>query len=233
MNTRLTIKDIPSMERPYEKMEKFGATVLSDAELLAIVIKTGNREETSVDLSRRILCSDPRGRGLAYLNTVSMTELRKITGVGRVKAIQMKALAELCGRMASSGSDSRGKDTVTSPEDVERIMMAKMRYLDREVFRILMLNTRNEVIREEDVSVGTLNETIVHPREVFKEALRESAASIVLVHNHPSGDPSPSGNDIQTTKRLQECSEIIGIRILDHIIVGNGKIFSFKQKGLM
>lgn len=232
MQDRLRMKDYPLMERPYEKLEKLGSPALSDAELLAVIIRTGSRNETAVDLARRVLMSDPVGRGLCFLHQVSLPELRCISGVGRVKAVQLKALAELSARMAGSASPATGA-TVSSPGDVERLMMGKMRYLSKEVFRILLLNSRNELIREVEISVGSLSETVVHPREVFKEALRESAASIVLVHNHPSGDPGPSGNDIQATKRLVECGDLMGIRLLDHIIIGNNRIYSFKQKGMM
>lgn len=228
----LRIKDMPEEDRPYEKLEKSGAGALTDAELLAIIIRTGCRNDTSLDLTRRIINRYSDGKGLLYLKHASIAQLREIRGVGRVKAIQLKAAAELGCRMARPVREN-GRFRIASPDDIAGLYMEKLRHMDREVFMVLVLNTRNEVIRELCISTGSLSETIVHPREVFKEVMKEPAAAIILMHNHPSGDSDPSGNDRKTTTRLVEAGKILGIKILDHVIIGDGNIFSFKENGLL
>ena len=229
---KLRMKDLPVQDRPYEKLEKCGSENLTDAELLAIIIRTGTRNETSLDITRRIINRYSDGRGLQYLSKASISQLCEIKGVGRVKAIQLKAAAELGTRMSRPESHN-GKIRITSPEDIGMMYMEKFRQDTREHFYVLVMNTRNEVIRELNISIGSLSETVVHPREVFSEVMREPAAAVILMHNHPSGDPNPSRNDSETTKRLVEAGKILGIRILDHVIIGNGNIFSFKENGLI
>jgi len=229
---RLRMKDMPVQDRPYEKLEKSGAENLTDAELLAIIIRTGSRNDTSLDLTKRILSRHTDDRGLGYLKKASISELCRIKGVGRVKAIQIKAAMELGSRISESRGNSK-KDRISSPDDLGMLYMERFRHCAREHFVVLVLNTRNEVIKELNISIGSLSETVVHPREVFSEVLREPAAAVILMHNHPSGDPSPSRNDKETTKRLEEAGKILGIRILDHVIIGDGNIFSFKENGLM
>jgi DNA repair protein RadC len=228
----LRIKDMPEEDRPYEKLEKSGSESLTDAELLAIIIRTGCPNETSLDLSRRIINRHSEGRGLLYLKKASISQLCEIRGVGRVKAIQLKAAAELASRFVSIGKEN-GRYKIASPDDVRKLYAEQLRHFVKEIFMVLVLNTRNEIIRELRISTGSLSETIVHPREVFAEVMKEPAASVILIHNHPSGDPHPSGNDRNTTGRLVEAGKILGIKILDHVIIGNGNIFSFKENGLM
>jgi len=229
---RLKIKDLPISERPYEKLEKFGPEILSNAELLAIIIKTGNRNETSVTLAQRILKQNGEDNGLLFLYNVSLEQLRSIPGIGRVKAIQIKALMELSKRISSTFSFNN-RVTIKSPDDVKRLLMEDMRHLKKEVFKALLLNTKNQIIKTLDISVGSLSSSIVHPREVFTEAVKSSCSSIIFVHNHPSGDPEPSSEDIQTTCRLVKAGEILGITVLDHIVIGDGEYISFKEKGLL
>ncbi|MBN2557453.1 MAG: DNA repair protein RadC, partial [Clostridia bacterium] len=205
---------------------------LSDAELLAIIIRTGSQNETVLDLTRRIMSICSEGKGLLYLKKASISQLCEIKGVGRVKAIQLKAAGELGSRMTKAGISST-KCKITSPSDIKHLYMEKLRHGSREIFMVLVMNTRNEILRELSISIGSLSETIVHPREVFSEVVKEPAAAIILMHNHPSGDPSPSGNDKTTTDRLVEAGKILGIKILDHVIIGNGNIFSFKENGLL
>lgn len=229
---RLKMKDLPVSERPYEKLEKFGPEMLSNAELLAIIIKTGSRSETSVSLAQRILMQDGGGEGPAFLYNLSIEQLRSIKGIGRVKAIQIKALMELSKRIASTyGNGSR--IIIKSPDDVKRMLMEEMRHLKKEVFKIILLDTKNHVIRHVNISMGSLNASIVHPREVFSEAVKTGCSGVLLVHNHPSGDPQPSGEDIETTARLVKAGEIMGIKVLDHIIIGDGKCASMLEMGLM
>ncbi len=228
----LRIKDMPEEDRPYEKLEKSGPESLTDAELMAIIIRTGCRNETSLDLTRRIINKYSDGKGLLYLKKASISQLCEIKGVGRVKAIQLKAAVELGCRFTRAGKEN-GRYKITSPNDVENLYMEQLRHMTREIFMVLVMNTRNEIIKELQISTGSLSETVVHPREVFAEVIKEPAASIILIHNHPSGDSHPSGNDKKTTKRLVEAGKILGIKILDHVIIGNGNIFSFKENGLM
>lgn len=231
MQDRLKIKDLPVGERPYEKLEKLGPQVLSDAELLAIIIKTGSRNETSVALAQRVLSENTGDKGLGFMYDLSIEQLRSIKGIGKVKAVQIKAVMELSKRIATSFTMSE-RLTIKSPEDVSRLLMEEMRHLKKEIFKVILLNTKNHIIRIIDVSVGSLTASIVHPREVFSEAIKAGCSAIILVHNHPSGDPEPSGEDMETTKRLVEGGSILGIRVLDHVIIGDGKCVSLKERGL-
>ncbi len=228
MKNKLTMKQLPMMDRPYEKLEKLGSFVLSDAELLAIIIKTGNKEETVVELARKLL----KNNGLEFIKKADFSTLIAIKGIGRVKAIQVLALQELSIRL-NTCKDEQNQQYISSPDDVSLFLMERMRYLEKEVFKLLILDNKNKVIKSEDISIGSLDQTIVHPREVFVEAIRYMAKSVILVHNHPSGDPKPSKLDVKTTKRLIECGELLGIKVLDHIIIGNGVTYSFKNSGLI
>lgn len=223
----LKLKDLPADCRPQERLFAKGPEALSNAELLALIIRTGNLQETALDLSNRLLT---RG-GLKFLAEISIGDLKEFKGIGEAKYAQIKALVELCKRMSSITEDIR--PCVRSPQDVVNLMMEEMRFLDREHFRALILNTKNQVLCIDKVSVGSLNSSLVHPRELFKEAIRRSAAALILVHNHPSGDPTPSREDTEVTKRLVQAGEIIGINVLDHVVVGNGRWISLKEKGLM
>jgi DNA repair protein RadC len=228
---RLKIKDLPVNERPYEKLERFGPEMLSNAELLAIIIRTGNRNETSVSLAQRVLKHDREGSGLSFLHHTTVEQLRKINGIGRVKAIQLKAVMELSKRIASFYDTNR--IVLNATADVARVFMEEMRHLDREVFKTVMVNTKNQIIKQRNVSVGSLSASIVHPREVFSEVLKIGCAAVIFVHNHPSGDPTPSVDDVDTTRRLVNAGDILGIKVLDHVIIGNGVYVSFKEKGLL
>lgn len=232
MTRNLKIKELPLDERPYEKLEKYGPEMLSNAELLAIIIRSGNRNETSVSLAQRILMQDDEGKGPAYLHDVSLEQLRTIKGIGKVKAIQIKALMEFSKRVASTFS-SNSKVTIRSSMDVSRLLMEEMRHLKKEVFKAILLNTKNQVIKQIDVSVGSLNASIVHPREVFAEAVKSGCSTVIFAHNHPSGDPEPSMEDIETTRKLVRAGDILGIKVLDHVIIGNGIYISLKEKGLI
>lgn len=224
-----TIKDLPEDERPREKLFKYGPKALSDSELLAIIIRTGNKQKTAIEIAQNLLSIDKRG--LKFLTELSFEEFTKIKGIGKCKASQILSALELAKRMAASNGGNKIK--VTSPTDVTDILMEEMRYLKKEFFKIVLLDTKNQVIAIENISVGSLNASIVHPREVFNIAIKRSSASIILVHNHPSGDPNPSGEDLKVTKRLVECGNIIGIRVLDHLIIGDGQFVSLKEKNMV
>lgn len=229
---RLKIKDLPVGERPYEKMVKNGPQALSDAELLATIIRSGTKNETSVGLAQRILKGDGSGSGLTFLNDISLEELTKIKGIGRVKAIQIKAVMELAKRISASAV-YKDKLYIRSPGDVSRIVMEEMRFLKQESFNVIMLDAKNGMIKNQTVFIGSLTTSLIHPREVFSEAVRRRCASVILVHNHPSGDPTPSEEDVKTTRRLVESGNILGINVVDHVIIGDGRFTSLKEQGLM
>lgn len=222
------MKDLPPEERPRERMQAFGADKLSNTELLAIILRTGYKDETVIHLAERIL---HRGGGLRFLPDFTLEELQQIKGVGLAKAVQIKAALELGRRLAASMRPS--STAFSSPQDVAAFLKEEMRYYKKEYFKIILLNTKNQVIAVEDISVGSLNSSIVHPREIFNPSIKKSAASLILVHNHPSGDPTPSREDMEVTKRLAEGGKILGIKVLDHIVIGENSFFSFKEKGLM
>lgn len=226
---RMKIKDLPDSERPYERLQRNGAHVLSNAELLAIIIKTGTRDETSVEMAQRILKMDQESVGLSFLNNISLEELKKIRGIGNVKAIQIKALMELAKRISSTFNNERVM--IKTPSDVSSHLMEEMRCLKQEELRTLLLNTKNGILKSCTIAIGGLNVSAVESREVFNEAVKSGCASMILVHNHPSGDPAPSKEDIAFTKRIAEGGEILGIKVLDHIIIGNGIFVSLKERG--
>lgn len=228
---RLKMKDLPESERPYEKMEKLGPEMLSNAELLAIIIKTGTAEETSVMLAQKILNQDG-DKGFAFLHNLSVEQLKGIKGVGRVKALQIKAILEIAKRITSTYRLG-GRVIIKSPEDVVKLLMEEMRYLKREIFKIILLNTKNHVMRIENISIGSLTSSIVHPREVFTEAVKTGCSGVIFVHNHPSGDPEPSSEDMETTVRLVNAGNILGIKVLDHVVIGEGRFVSLKEKGII
>jgi DNA repair protein RadC len=227
-STSFTLREVPSEERPRERMLQFGAHALSNAELLAILLRTGTYSESAVRLAQRILseCGDLRS-----LVDMSKDQLTQIKGIGNAKALQIQASIELGKRLARSTMNEAV--TIRSPENVADLMREELRYLQKEHFVCLFLNTKNHVIGQETLSMGSLNASIVHPREVFRAAIKRSSASIVCVHNHPSGDPTPSPEDIQLTHRLTEAGSIIGIEVLDHIIIGDHKFVSLKEQGYM
>ncbi|WP_274649956.1 RadC family protein [Paenibacillus humicola] len=222
------LKDIPSEDRPRERLMNNGAEALSHAELLAILLRTGTKRESAVLLASRILkeCGSLRG-----LVDMSVGELTAIRGIGPAKAVQLRAGIELGRRLArSAGSEA---PVIRKPEDAADLLMEELRYLKKEHFVCLFLNTKNQVIARETLSVGTLNASLVHPREVFRAAIKCSSASIICIHNHPSGDPSPSPEDIAMTRRLKEAGELAGIDVLDHLVIGDNRYTSLKEQGFM
>jgi DNA repair protein RadC len=223
-----TIKEIPSGQRPRERLLQKGAAALSDAEVLAIILATGYEDKTAIDLANSILI---QFGGFPNLVNTTIEELSTIKGVGLAKSCQIKAALEIGKRIATFLPGDR--ITIRCPKDVERLLMEEMRFLEKEVFRVISLNTKNEVIGNDVVSIGSLNASIVHPRELFKECIRKNAASIILAHNHPSGNPEPSREDLMVTKRLIQGGKLLGIDVLDHIIFGQRVFISMKEKGLL
>jgi len=225
---KLFIKDLPFEERPREKLRLLGANSLSNTELLGVLLRTGNRRESAIHLAERLLSS---AGGLSTLPEFTLEELQQFKGIGLAKAVQIKAALELGKRIATFISDDRA--VATSPAQVVQLFMEELRYQKKEYFMLLLLDTKNRVISREQVSVGSLNASIVHPREIFSIPVKKSASSLILVHNHPSGDPSPSKEDQEVSKRLVEAGKLLGIEVKDHLIVGDGCYFSFKEKGLI
>ncbi|WP_035322595.1 RadC family protein [Peribacillus kribbensis] len=222
----MLIKDYPAEERPRERFIQEGPGALSIQELIALLLRTGSKNESVLQLSNRLIS---HFEGLRLLRDASLEEMMSLKGIGEAKAIQVLAAVELGRRISNLSFHDRY--VIRSPEDCADYCMNDMRFLTQEHFVCLYLNTKNQILHKQTIFIGSLNASIVHPREVFKEAFRRSAASIICVHNHPSGDPAPSREDIEVTKRLAECGKIIGIELLDHIIIGEKKYVSLKEKG--
>ncbi|MCX9085778.1 MAG: DNA repair protein RadC [Candidatus Methanoperedens sp.] len=222
---KIKILDMQKEDRPRERLIKSGAGALSDSELLAIILRTGSKNENVINLSQRILGE----YNIKQLSQINITQLMKIHGIKESKAAQILACFEIARRLESYSGIEKPK--ISSPEDVYRRLYPRMREQKKEMFIELCLDTKNQILKEEVISVGSLNANVVHPREVFKLALTESAAHIIVAHNHPSGDPTPSREDIEITKKLVETGTIMGITVLDHVIIGDGRHFSLKEAG--
>lgn len=221
-----TVKELPESERPYEKCEKYGPQILSDSELLAIIIRTGNKNERSTELAYKILQLKENRFGINVLNHVTFKELTSIKGVGRVKAIQLLSLAELSKRM----SEDIKKEGIRF-EDADSIavfFMERMRHLEKEQTVLVLLDAKLRMISHKVIFEGTIGMSPMEPREILREALREDAVYFILLHNHPSGDPTPSDADIKVTGRIKEAGNTVGIRLKDHIIIGDNKYVSMK-----
>lgn len=228
----IKMKELPKSERPYEKLELYGEKTLSNAELLAIIIKTGTKDETSVELAQRILkLNDTDTEDLSYLQALSIEELMQIKGIGKVKAIQLNAICELAKRMSSPINILKIK--IKSGQDVANMFMEELRYEKREIVKIIILNTKNNIIKIEDVAVGGVDFVNVSPKDILTEVIKVNAPKMIIIHNHPSGDPTPSRADIEITNRIYACCELFQIKLLDHIVIGDGKFESiFSKKGL-
>ena len=223
----MTIQDMTLEERPREKMILNGAGSFTDAELLAILIRTGTKQFNAIQLGKAII---EKADNIRYLQNITIEELESINGIGKTKAVQIKAALELGNRIASY---KPAKYKIKNPWDIYKYYMESLRYQYKEIFKVVLLNTKNEIITDVDISMGTLNSSLVHPREVFREAIRRSSNKIILLHNHPSGNAEPSKEDKSVTNRLKECGELIGIEVIDHIIIGDGIYFSFKENMLI
>lgn len=227
MDYKVGIKNMPVEMRPREKVLARGEEYLSEIELLAIILGKGTRNMSALELANQLLVSY---NGLRNIREASLEDITTVKGIGLAKAISIKAAIELGRRTAL---DVKIRDFINSPADVSRLMMEEMRYYDREHFCGLYLDRKGGLLVKEDISIGSLSSTVVHPREVFKIAVKCSAASIIIVHNHPSGDPSPSKEDIAITRRLVQAGDIIGISVIDHLIIGQKNYCSLKEKGLI
>ena len=224
---RYTIKQLPPELRPRERLLEAGPAALSDGELLGLLFGIGSREKTAVELAGEVISEAGGLHGLYHVNA---HELMEVNGIGEAKACILLAAVELGRRIGQVRNPER--PVISSPADVDRLLRGRIANLDRENFVAVLLNAKNEVIGAPLISVGTLSASLVHPREVFKPAIRASAASVVLVHNHPSGKVEPSPEDREATRRLKESAGILGIEVLDHVIVGDG-YYSMKEHGML
>jgi DNA repair protein RadC len=222
------VREMPPEDRPRERLDHSGAESLRDGELLAILFRTGTRELNAVALADRVLSHFQSLRGVAR---ASIEEICQVKGIGRVKAIEIKAALELGKRLAQFKEEARA--CIRRSEDVFELLKLDFREAETEQFKTLLLNTRNEVLRTVEVSSGGLDATLALPRDVFRQAVREGAHGVIVCHNHPSGNPEPSPDDMRLTKRLAEAAEVIGLRFLDHVVFGYDSYVSFKDRGLM
>ena len=229
MTNNIRVNDIPLNERPMEKLLQFGVDTLSNEELLAILLRTGTKGENVIDLSTRLILNLG---GLDKILDASYEEIKKIKGIKNVKACQIIALSELFRRFKTL----RAKNDlfkITRPSDIAELLMNEMNVLNQETLKLILLDTKNNIIRTRDVFTGTLNSSLIHPREIFREAVKFGSANIIISHNHPSGNPEPSKEDINVSIRIKECGEIMGINLLDHIIIGRNNYTSLKEKGII
>ena len=217
----MKIKELPEVERPYEKLELYGEKALSNAELLAIIIKNGTKDKTSIEMANEILnLNQNHDKGdINFLQDFSLEELKNIKGIGRVKAIQIKAICELARRM-SKPSNYR-KIQIKGPNDVANLLMNDLRFEKREIVKVVIINNKNIVLKILDVAIGSGNCSNLNIRYILSETVKMNAPKIILVHNHPSGDPTPTKQDIIVTEKLKEAAELLTIELLDHIVIGN------------
>ncbi len=223
-----TIHDLPVSERPRERLQKFGAEALSAPEILALILGRGIAGESVMTTAQRLLSRFGNLKGIAV---ATVEELSQVRGIGLAKAAQIQAAFELGNRLEEY-SEVGKKPLMKTPENIVAMMKGRLKNKQKEHFLALLLDTRNRLIKVAEISIGSLDTSIVHPREVFKEAIAASAAAIIFVHNHPSGDPEASEDDIKLTKRLAEAGDIMGIDVLDHVIIGDNKFLSLKREGL-
>ena len=222
------MKEYPQYARPRERMEMLGAEQLSDQELLAILLATGSRECSALDLAEQLLRNH---RGLAGLQELTLDELMKQKGIGAAKATTIAAAIELGKRLCNGITDYR--PVIDSSDKAAQLLKGRLQGLDREHFQVMLLNTKNALLGIETVSIGTLSSSLVHPREVFKQAIKRSASAIILVHNHPSGSCEPSRQDKTVTEQIMKAGEIVGIEVIDHIIIGENCYYSFREHEML
>ena len=226
----MTIKELPQSERPYEKLELYGEKSLSNAELLAIIIKTGTKEYTSVDIAREILKLNEMydETSLSFLRDLSIEEITRIKGMGRIKAIQLKAICELANRMNKPSNYK--KTQIKEPNDIVKILMNEMQYEKREIAKIVLLDNKNNILKIKDISFGGTSFVNVSVKDIMVEPIKMKAPKIILIHNHPTGDSTPSKLDFEFTSSVYDIGQILGIELLDHIVIGNGTFTSIFSK---
>ena len=228
----MKVKELPMSERPYEKLEMYGEHTLSNAELIAIIIKNGTKDESSVSIAQKILTLEKNGENnLRFLQNISIEEFMSIKGIGKVKAIQLKALGELAKRI--SRPINTNQIQINSPDDIANLLIDELKFEKREIVKAIILNSKNVILKIVDICFGGTNSAILKPRDVLQDAIKLGAPKIILVHNHPSGDPTPSKSDFDFTERMVQASDLMGIELLDHIVIGDCdycSIFYLKNK---
>lgn len=228
MNNSLKMKEIPSVERPYEKCLKYGAEILTDTELLAIILRSGTKGENALELAKRIIYETSEG-GLIGIHEYTLDELKKIKGIGNVKAVQLLCILELSKRFGKA--KHRDKLMFASPDSIANYYMDDLRFEPQENIILVLFNSKGGLIADKVISKGTVSSSVITPRELLVEALKRQAVTFVILHNHPSGDPSPSKEDLLITQRIKDAGRIVGIELLDHIIIGNNCYISLKKEG--
>ncbi|MCO5183507.1 MAG: DNA repair protein RadC [Anaerolineae bacterium] len=221
------IRDLPSGERPRERLMHYGAQAVSSAELLAIIIRTGSGGENVLRLAERLLAAFDGLNGVAR---ASLTELQQVKGIGPAKAVEIKAALELGRRLLVTAPEER--PVVSTPADAANLLMSEMSLLEKEHLRVILLDTRNRVISMPTIYVGSLNSSVVRIAELFRPAIKQNAAAIIVAHNHPSGDPSPSPEDVRVTREISKAGKLLSIELLDHVIIGRNRFISLKERGL-
>lgn len=224
------MKSLPMSERPYEKLEMYGEQSLSNSELLAIIIKSGTKEENSISVAQKILAlkGECKTDSLRFLQGITMKEFMQIKGIGKVKAIQLKAICELAKRMSRPINNINV--VIKCSEDVANLLMDELKYEKREFLKTVLLSNKNKVIKIVNITTGTANQAIVEPKDILTESIKIGAPRMILVHNHPSGDPTPSESDIKLTKRIYQAAKIVGVELLDHVVIGDDKYESIFSK---
>lgn len=223
----LKMKDLPSSERPYEKLEIYGAKKLSNSELLAIIIKTGTRDETAISLAQKVMSLNENTNSLQFLQNIGIKELCKIKGIGKVKAIQIIAACEIARRIQNPINVQKIK--IKNSQDVADLLMNELKYETREIAKVILLNNKNIIQKMIDISFGGTNFAILEPKEVLYEAVKAETPRIIVVHNHPSGEPTPSKEDVNLTRRLVSSAELIGLEVLDHIIIAEKRMSKYNE----
>ena len=221
------IRDLPQSERPRERLQKYGANALSDYELIAILLRNGSMGESVLNLSTRVVSEY---KGLGGVAKASYGELCGMHGIGDAKACQILAAIELAKRLMSLHPEARA--VIRSPQDVFNLLSAEMRFFDQEHLRVLLLNTKNEVLSTQEIYKGNVNSAVIRVSEVLRPAVRENCPNIIIVHNHPSGDPTPSPEDVMVTNQIRSCAQMMDIELLDHVVIGNQRFVSLKERGL-
>lgn len=224
----INLKNLPLSERPYEKLEMYGESTLSNSELLAIIIKTGTKEETALQLAQKVLLLTNESNNLRFLAGVSIEELTKIKGIGKVKAVQLKAVCEIAKRMGRPINTK--KIVIKTPKDVANLLIEELKYEKREILKVIVLNTKNEIQKITDVAVGGTFCIDIQAKDILKEAIKMEMPKIIMVHNHPSGNATPSQADIDFTKIVSQSAKLLGVHLLDHIVIGDGTYESILAK---
>lgn len=230
MPKSFTLHDLPQEERPRERLQKYGAEVLSISELLALILGSGIQGEPIMLTAQKLLA---KFGSLKAMSDASLEDLQSIKGLGFAKAAQIKACFEIARRIGGNEIKTGGKKQPLTPKIIFDLLRSKITRFAKEHFVVVSLNNRNNVLGMDTVSIGTLNASLVHPRETFEAAIARHAAQVIIAHNHPSGDVAPSQGDIETTKRLKEAGELLGIEVIDHLIIGKNSYFSFREKGVI